>query len=128
MTAAFIAGQQDTEFNCSGGGYYAAPGANVIYDDGGPGEVHGRIGIDTAYEVSCNQYFAQMGVKLGPENLKRAAHTARHRRLRHSCRGLARKETAADLERFDRCGEACPGASEKPRSSQANRFPDTTSR
>ncbi len=38
-----------------------------------PGEVHGRIGIDTAYEVSCNQYFAQMGVKLGAERLKQAA-------------------------------------------------------
>jgi len=73
MTAAFLAGYQDTEFVCSGGGYYAAPGANVIYDDGGAGEVHGRIGIDQAYEVSCNQYFAQMGVKLGPEKLKQAA-------------------------------------------------------
>ncbi|MGH9961122.1 MAG: penicillin-binding transpeptidase domain-containing protein, partial [Pyrinomonadaceae bacterium] len=73
MTAAFVAGMQDTEFVCSGGGYYAAPGANVIYDDAGPGEVHGRIGIDTAFEVSCNQYFAQMGVKLGPERLKQAA-------------------------------------------------------
>jgi cell division protein FtsI/penicillin-binding protein 2 len=73
MTAAFLAGEQDTEFTCSGGGYYAAPGANVIFDDGGPGEVHGRIKIDVAYEVSCNQYFAQMGVKLGPERLKRAA-------------------------------------------------------
>jgi len=73
MTAAFLAGEQDTEFTCSGGGYYAAPGANVIFDDGGPGEVHGRIGIDHAYEVSCNQYFAQMGVKLGAEKLKRAA-------------------------------------------------------
>jgi len=73
MTAAFLAGEQDTEFTCSGGGYYAAPGANVIFDDGGPGEVHGRIGIDHAYEVSCNQYFAQMGVKLGAERLKRGA-------------------------------------------------------
>src|SRR5215207_704362 len=73
MTAAFLAGEQDTEFTCSGGGYYAAPGANVIFDDGGPGEVHGRIKIDHAYEVSCNQYFAQMGVKLGAERLKRAA-------------------------------------------------------
>jgi len=45
----------------------------VIFDDGGPGEVHGKIGIDQAYEVSCNQYFAQMGVRLGPERLKRAA-------------------------------------------------------
>ena len=73
MTAAFLAGEQDTEFTCSGGGYYAAPGANVILDDGGAGEVHGRIGIDTAFEVSCNQYFAQMGVKLGAERLKHAA-------------------------------------------------------
>jgi cell division protein FtsI/penicillin-binding protein 2 len=73
MTAAFLAGEQDTQFVCSGGGYYAAQGANVIFDDGGPGEVHGKIAIDRAYEVSCNQYFAQMGVRLGPERLKRAA-------------------------------------------------------
>ena len=73
MTAAFLAGEQDTKFLCSGGGYYAAPGANVIFDDAGPAEVHGRIAIDHAYEVSCNQYFAQMGVKLGPDRLKRAA-------------------------------------------------------
>ncbi len=73
MTAAFIAGEQDTEFTCSSGGFYAGPGALPIFDDGGAGEVHGRIGIDQAYEVSCNQYFAQMGVKLGPERLKRAA-------------------------------------------------------
>jgi penicillin-binding protein A len=73
MTAAFIAGVQDTEFTCSGGGYYAAPGANPIFDDGGAGEVHGTIGIDTAFEVSCNQYFAQMGVKLGAARLKQAA-------------------------------------------------------
>ncbi len=73
MIAAFVAGEGNTQFTCSGGGYYAAPGANVIFDDAGPGEVHGRIGIDTAYEVSCNQYFAQMGVKLGGERLKQAA-------------------------------------------------------
>ncbi len=73
MTAAFIAGLQDTQFTCSGGGFVAAPGANAILDDGGAGEVHGTIGIDTAFEVSCNQYFAQMGVKLGAERLKQAA-------------------------------------------------------
>lgn len=73
MTAAFLAGEQNTEFTCSGGGYYAAQGANVIFDDGGAGEVHGRLGIAHAYEVSCNQYFAQMGVKLGAERLKHAA-------------------------------------------------------
>lgn len=73
MTAAHLAGLQNTQFTCSGGGYVAAPGANPIFDDGGAGEVHGRIGIDQAFEVSCNQYFAQMGVLLGPERLKRAA-------------------------------------------------------
>ena len=73
MIAAFLAGMQDTEFTCSSSGFQAAPGSNPILDDGGPGEVHGRIGIDTAYEVSCNQYFAQMGVKLGTEKLKQAA-------------------------------------------------------
>ena len=73
MTAAFLAGLQDTQFTCSGGGFIAAPGANPILDDGGAGEVHGTIGIDTAFEVSCNQYFAQMGVKLGADRLKAAA-------------------------------------------------------
>jgi len=73
MIAAFVAGEGDKQFTCSGGGYYAAPGANVIFDDAGPGEVHGRIGIDKAYEVSCNQYFAQMGVHLGADRLKRGA-------------------------------------------------------
>src|SRR5215203_5459286 len=73
MTAAFLAGEQDTEFTCTGGGYYAAPGANVIFHEGGAGEVRGQSGIVTAFEVSCNQYFAQMGVKLGAERLKVAA-------------------------------------------------------
>ncbi|HUE81974.1 MAG TPA: penicillin-binding transpeptidase domain-containing protein [Pyrinomonadaceae bacterium] len=71
MIAAYIAGMQDSEFVCSGSGYYAAPGANVIFDDGG--SVHGRIGIERAFEVSCNQYFAQLGVKLGHERMKQAA-------------------------------------------------------
>jgi peptidoglycan glycosyltransferase len=73
MIAAHLAGMQDSEFVCSGGGYVAAPGAKPIFDDAGPGEVHGRIGIDTAYEVSCNQYFAQLAVKLGPQRLAEAA-------------------------------------------------------
>ncbi len=73
MIAAHRAGVQDAEFVCSGGGYYAMPGAKPIFDDGGAGEVHGQIGIDRAYEVSCNQYFAQMAVRLGPERIKEAA-------------------------------------------------------
>jgi peptidoglycan glycosyltransferase len=73
MIAAHRAGIQDSEFLCSGSGYYALPGAKPIFDDGGPGEVHGMIAIDRAYEVSCNQYFAQMAVKLGPERIKETA-------------------------------------------------------
>ncbi len=73
MIAAHRSGIQDSEFVCSGSGYYALPGAKPIFDDGGPGEVHGLIGIDRAYEVSCNQYFAQMAVKLGPEKIKETA-------------------------------------------------------
>ena len=106
MTAAFLAGMQDTEFVCSGGGYYAAPGANVIYDDGGAGEVHGRIGIDTAYEVSCNQYFAQMGVKLGAERLKHAGAASRDRRVRYARGGVAGTQAVGDLEREQRGREA----------------------
>jgi cell division protein FtsI/penicillin-binding protein 2 len=73
MIAAHRAGIQDTQFVCSGGGFYAMPGAKPIFDDGGAGEVHGLLGIDRAYEVSCNQYFAQMAVKLGPERIKETA-------------------------------------------------------
>ncbi|HEX8843775.1 MAG TPA: penicillin-binding transpeptidase domain-containing protein [Pyrinomonadaceae bacterium] len=73
MIAAHRAGIQDTEFVCSGTGYLAMPGAKPIFDDGGAKEVHGVIGIDRAYEVSCNQYFAQMAVKLGPERIRETA-------------------------------------------------------
>jgi penicillin-binding protein A len=71
--AAFLAGMQGEQFTCSAAGYYAAPGSPPIFDNGGTGEVHGHIPIDTAYEVSCNQFFAQMAVKLGPQRLKTAA-------------------------------------------------------
>ncbi|MEJ7710166.1 MAG: penicillin-binding transpeptidase domain-containing protein [Pyrinomonadaceae bacterium] len=73
MLAAYMAGAEDFESVCSASGYVAQAGAKVIFDDGGPGEVHGRLGVDKAYEVSCNQYFAELAVKLGPENMKQAA-------------------------------------------------------
>ena len=73
MLAAYLAGMQDEQLVCSGNGYVAQPGAKVIFDDQGPSEVHGRIGMSTAYEVSCNQYFSQLAVKLGVERMKRAA-------------------------------------------------------
>jgi penicillin-binding protein A len=73
MIAAAVAGRLDAEFVCSGSGYYAERGARPIYDDQGPGEVHGRIGVGTAFEVSCNQYFAQLAVDLGPDRMRAAA-------------------------------------------------------
>jgi len=73
MIAQYLSGTQREKYLCSGAGYYAQPGAKVIYDDQGPAEVHGMIGVDTAYEVSCNQYFAQAAVKLGPERMRQAA-------------------------------------------------------
>ncbi|HEX8189677.1 MAG TPA: penicillin-binding transpeptidase domain-containing protein, partial [Pyrinomonadaceae bacterium] len=72
MLAAFNNGMQNEKFNCSAAGFYAERGAKPIFDSGGTGEVHGNIGIDTALEVSCNQYFAQMAIKLGPEKLAEA--------------------------------------------------------
>jgi len=72
MLAAFNNGMQNEKFNCSAAGFYAERGAKPIFDSGGTGEVHGTIGIDTALEVSCNQYFAQMAIKLGPEKLTEA--------------------------------------------------------
>jgi len=73
MIAQYLAGTQHEKYHCSGGGYYAQPGAKAILDDGGANEVHGTIGVDTAYEVSCNQYFAQAAVKMGAERLRQAA-------------------------------------------------------
>ncbi|HYO62272.1 MAG TPA: penicillin-binding transpeptidase domain-containing protein [Pyrinomonadaceae bacterium] len=73
MIAAFNAGMQGEEFMCTGAGFYAERGARPIWDAGGAGEVHGRIGMGRAYEVSCNQYFAQLAIKLGPQRLGETA-------------------------------------------------------
>jgi penicillin-binding protein A len=73
MTAAFVNNMQDTVFQGSGGGYQAEPGAKPIFDDNGSCEICGPMHIDEAFEMSSNQYFAQMAVKLGPERLKQTA-------------------------------------------------------
>lgn len=73
MIAEQNAGLENSEFLCSGSGFYAQPGAKVIFDDGGAGEVHGTIGMNTAYEVSCNQYFAQSALALGYERVGQTA-------------------------------------------------------
>jgi len=67
--AALGQGWTDPNFVCSAQGYRPTATSKPIYDDRGPGEVHGRIGLTDALRVSCNQYFAQLGVKLGYRQL-----------------------------------------------------------
>lgn len=73
ITAAFMAGLEDSVFPDSPGGYVAEPGAKPILDDNGSCEACGPLAIDLAFEASSNQYFAQMAVKLGPERLQKTA-------------------------------------------------------
>lgn len=75
MIAAFLAGKQDQIFEGRPGGYFENGFPKPITDDNGSCEsgTCGPLHIDQAYQHSSNQYFAQMGVALGPDNLKRAA-------------------------------------------------------
>lgn len=73
MTAAFVHGMQDAVFSGTPGGYVAEPGAKPITDDNGSCEICGPMHIDQALEISSNQYFAQLAVKLGPERLAATA-------------------------------------------------------
>lgn len=67
------AGYQNAEYLCSGQGFSAQQGAKLIFDDGGANEVHGTIGMNHAYEVSCNQFFAQSALDLGYEKFGETA-------------------------------------------------------
>ncbi len=60
-------------FECKKSGFRPAGSRLAIFDDGGEREVHGRIGLSDAIKVSCNQYFAQLGLVLGYERLGRTA-------------------------------------------------------
>jgi penicillin-binding protein 2 len=66
-------GLETSEFLCSGTGFFAQQGAKTILDDGGAREVHGTIPMNHAYEVSCNQYFAQMALQLSADRIKQTA-------------------------------------------------------
>lgn len=65
--AAIESGLADRKFTCSGGGFLAPKSGRAILDDSGGG--HGVIGLSDALKVSCNQYFAQMGLELGQARL-----------------------------------------------------------
>jgi penicillin-binding protein 2 len=73
MIGAQNAGLDYSEFLCSGSGFSAQQGAKLIFDDGGAKEVHGTIQMNHAYEVSCNQYFAQMALQLGGDRIRQTA-------------------------------------------------------
>ena len=69
--AAIENGLANERFTCSGGGFVAPRSGRPILDDSGGG--HGNIGLADALRVSCNQYFAQMGLELGQERLGEVA-------------------------------------------------------
>src|SRR5215471_3034653 len=68
---AIESGMTHERFVCRGEGF-TPPGSNTPIRDFG-GEVHGTIGFEDAFRVSCNQYFAQLGLKLGKERLSQYA-------------------------------------------------------
>jgi len=64
---AIESGMTNEHFTCRGEGFTPPGFARAVRDFGG--EVHGSIGFKDAFRVSCNQYFAQLGLKLGRERM-----------------------------------------------------------
>lgn len=60
-------GITEEKFVCKSEGFTAPGVARPIRDF--EGAVHGRIDFETAFRVSCNQYFAQLGLALGRQRL-----------------------------------------------------------
>jgi hypothetical protein len=69
--AALESGLGEERFTCKGEGFVAPASRRPIEDD--TGGSHGTIGLDDALKYSCNQYFAQMGLKLGAARLAQVA-------------------------------------------------------
>jgi cell division protein FtsI/penicillin-binding protein 2 len=65
--AAIDLGVTGERFTCRGGGFTPEGSSRPIRDYGG--EVHGSMGLPDAFRLSCNQYFAQLGLKIGKERL-----------------------------------------------------------
>jgi len=69
------------EFTCSREGFDCGPADPVLHDfehdsRGGQFEGHGPIGLEEAFEKSCNVYFANLAKRLGSRNLMDAARRA----------------------------------------------------
>jgi cell division protein FtsI/penicillin-binding protein 2 len=60
-------GMTEEKFECKSEGF-VPPGASRPVRDFG-GESHGAIGFEDAFRHSCNQYFSQLGIRLGRERL-----------------------------------------------------------
>jgi cell division protein FtsI/penicillin-binding protein 2 len=54
-------------FTCREGGFTPPGSGRAIQDFGG--HVHGQLGLEDAFKLSCNQYFCQLGLKIGKERL-----------------------------------------------------------
>lgn len=65
--AAIDLGITNERFSCRGEGFVPEGSGHPINDFGG--EVHGSLGIHDAFRLSCNQYFAQLGLKIGKDRL-----------------------------------------------------------
>ena len=65
--AAIDSGMTSERFTCRAEGFTPPASGRSIKDYGG--EVHGSIGLADAFRHSCNQYFAQLGTKLGRARL-----------------------------------------------------------
>src|SRR5437868_6807207 len=64
---AIDSGITQERFTCTGEGFTPPGSGRAIRDF--EGEVHGTLGLADAFKVSCNQYFAQLGLKLGKDRL-----------------------------------------------------------
>jgi len=65
--AAVDLGITNERFTCRGEGFTPEGSGRAVKDYGG--EVHGTMGLHDAFRLSCNQYFAQLGLKIGKERL-----------------------------------------------------------
>jgi cell division protein FtsI/penicillin-binding protein 2 len=68
---ALDSGLMNERFVCRPEGFVAPGVTRPIRDF--EGEVHGNIGFEDAFKFSCNQYFGQLGIKLGRDRLSNYA-------------------------------------------------------
>ncbi len=64
---AIDSGVTQEHFTCSAEGFTPPNSGRAIRDF--EGEVHGSLGLADAFKVSCNQYFAQLALKIGKERI-----------------------------------------------------------